>query len=164
MADNKKKSKTALYNEVSENVTKLLEANEVDSDIIAEVQKAIDASLKPGQFGAVRVNLDEITKKDSDGNITEIKCSLSGAWLPADTEYFYEDLSGKSKLVNADGVALKRWSKQAEAIKKKFAKEQAKKSQEISAKVLKKEISIDEGNALFAELAEEKPDYSVVRA
>lgn len=157
------KSKKELYAEVSENVTKLLKANDVDSDIIAEVQKAIDASLKPGVFGARTVNIDDVVKKDGSGNITEILCNVSNVWLPASTEYFYEDLSGKSKIV-VDGVALKRLSRQAEAIRKKFIAAQAKKSQEITAKVLNEEISNAEGKQLLAEVAAAKPNFSEVRA
>lgn len=156
------KSKKELYAEVSDNITKLLEANEVDSDIIAEVQKAIDASLKPGVFGARSVNIDDVVKKDSDGNITEILCNVSNVWLPASVEYFYEDLSGKSKIV-VDGVALKRLSRQAEGIRKKFISQQAKASQAITTKVLNGEISAEEGKRLLAELPE-KPDFSEVRA
>lgn len=156
------KSKKELYAEVSGNITKLLEANEVDSDIIAEVQKAIDASLKPGVFGARSVNIDDVVKKDSDGNITEILCNVSNVWLPASVEYFYEDLSGKSKIV-VDGVALKRLSRQAEGIRKKFISQQAKASQAITTKVLNGEISAEEGKRLLAELPE-KPDFSEVRA
>lgn len=156
------KSKKELYAEVSGNITKLLEANEVDSDIIAEVQKAIDASLKPGVFGARSVNIDDVVKKDSNGNITEILCNVSNVWLPASVEYFYEDLSGKSKIV-VDGVALKRLSRQAEGIRKKFISQQAKASQAITTKVLNGEISAEEGKRLLAELPE-KPDFSEVRA
>lgn len=157
------KSKKELYAEVSGNITKLLQANGVSDAIVAEVQKAIDASLKPGKFGATSVNLDEVTKKDSDGNITEILCNVSGVWLPASVEYFYEDLSGKSKIV-VDGVALKRLSRQAEAVRKKFIAAQAKESQKITAQVLNEEISNAEGKQLLAELAAQKPDFSEVRA
>lgn len=158
------KSKKELYAEVNNSVIGLLTANKVDEDIIAEVQKAIDASLKPGQFGATSVDLDSITKKNSDGELEEIKCSLSGAWLPATTEYFYEDLSGKSKLVTADGIHLKRWSRQAEGIKKKFQTAQAKISQSITTRVLNGEISPEQGKIELQELSTEKPDYSEVRA
>lgn len=156
------KKKSELYAEVSANVTKLLEANEVDADIIAEVQKAIDASLKPGVFGARSVNIEDVVKRDSDGEITEILCNVSGVWLPASVEYFYEDLSGKSKIV-VDGVALKRLSRQAEGVRKKFIAQQAKASQAITTKVLNGEISAEEGKRQLAELPE-KPDFSAVRA
>ena len=156
------KKKSELYAEVSANVTKLLVANEVDADIIAEVQKAIDASLKPGVFGARSVNIEDVVKRDSDGEITEILCNVSGVWLPASVEYFYEDLSGKSKIV-VDGVALKRLSRQAEGVRKKFIAQQAKASQAITTKVLNGEISAEEGKRQLAELPE-KPDFSAVRA
>lgn len=156
------KKKSELYAEVSNSVTKLLEANGVSDAIIAEVQKAIDASLKPGVFGARSVNIEDVVKRDSDGEITEILCNVSGVWLPASVEYFYEDLSGKSKIV-VDGVALKRLSRQAEGVRKKFIAQQAKDSQAITTKVLNGEISAEEGKRLLAELPE-KPDFSGVRA
>lgn len=156
------KKKSELYAEVSNSVTKLLSANEVSEAIIAEVQKAIDASLKPGVFGARSVNIEDVVKRDSDGEITEILCNVSGVWLPASVEYFYEDLSGKSKIV-VDGVALKRLSRQAEGVRKKFIAQQAKASQAITTKVLNGEISAEEGKRQLAELPE-KPDFSEVRA
>lgn len=156
------KKKSELYAEVSGSVTKLLSANDVSEAIIAEVQKAIDASLKPGVFGARSVNIEDVVKRDSDGEITEILCNVSGVWLPASVEYFYEDLSGKSKIV-VDGVALKRLSRQAEGVRKKFIAQQAKASQAITTKVLNGEISAEEGKRQLAELPE-KPDFSEVRA
>lgn len=156
------KKKSELYAEVSDSVTKLLSANGVDEAIIAEVQKAIDASLKPGVFGARSVNIEDVVKRDSGGEITEILCNVSNVWLPASVEYFYEDLSGKSKIV-VDGVALKRLSRQAEGIRKKFISQQVKASQAITTKVLNGEISAEEGKRLLAELPE-KPDFSEVRA
>lgn len=156
------KKKSELYAEVSDSVTKLLSANGVSEAIIAEVQKAIDASLKPGVFGARSVNIEDVVKRDSDGEITEILCNVSGVWLPASVEYFYEDLSGKSKIV-VDGVALKRLSRQAEGVRKKFIAQQAKASQAITTKVLNGEISAEEGKRQLAELPE-KPDFSEVRA
>lgn len=156
------KKKSELYAEVSNSVTKLLEANGVQEAIIAEVQKAIDASLKPGVFGSRSVNIEDVVKRDGNGEITEILCNVSGVWLPASAEYFYEDLSGKSKIV-VDGVALKRLSRQAEGVRKKFIAQVNKQSQIISSKVLNGEISPEEGKRLLAELPE-KPDFSEVRA
>mgnify|MGYP006896539777 FL=1 len=157
------KSKSELYKEVSENLKKLLTANKVSDAIIAEVQKAIDASLKPGTFGGNSVDLSKVTKKDGSGKITEIQCNVSGKWLPASVDYFYEDLSGKSKIV-VDGVALKRLSRQAEGIRKKFIAAQAKESQKITTQIIDGEISREEGKALLEQLATKQPDFSSVRA
>ena len=157
------KSKKELYAEVSNNVIGLLKANKVNDKLLEEVQKAIDASLKPGVFGANAVDINTVTKKDGSGKIVEIQCNVSGKWLPASVDYFYEDLSGKSKIV-VDGVALKRLSRQAEAIRKKFIAAQAKESQKITAQVLNEEISNAEGKQLLADLAAQKPDFSEVRA
>ena len=157
------KSKKELYAEVSNNVIGLLKANKVNDKLLEEVQKAIDASLKPGVFGANAVDINTVTKKDDSGKIVEIQCNVSGKWLPASVDYFYEDLSGKSKIV-VDGVALKRLSRQAEAIRKKFIAAQAKESQKITAQVLNEEISNAEGKQLLADLAAQKPDFSEVRA
>lgn len=157
------KSKKELYAEVSENLNKLLTANGVQQALIDEVQKVVDLSLKPGTFGGNTVDLDKVTKKDSDGNIIEILCNVSGKWLPASVEYFYEDLSGKSKIV-VDGVALKRLSRQAEGIRKKFIASQTKESQAITNKVINGELDREEAKELLAELASRQPDFSEVRA
>jgi len=157
------KSKKELYAEVSNNVIGLLKANKVNDKLLEEVQKAIDASLKPGVFGANAVDINTVTKKDGSGKIVEIQCNVSGKWLPASVDYFYEDLSGKSKIV-VDGVALKRLSRQAEGIRKKFIAAQAKESQKITTQIIDGEISREEGKALLEQLATKQPDFSSIRA
>ena len=157
------KSKSELYKEVSENLKKLLTANKVSDAIIAEVQKAIDASLKPGTFGGNSVDLSKVTKKDGSGKITEIQCNVSGKWLPASVDYFYEDLSGKSKIV-VDGVALKRLSRQAEAVRKKFQQNQIKEEQKVTQEAIDGKIDAPTLAKKIRAIREAKPDFSSVRA
>jgi len=157
------KSKKELYAEVSNNVIGLLKANKVNDKLLEEVQKAIDASLKPGVFGANAVDINTVTKKDGSGKIVEIQCNVSGKWLPASVDYFYEDLSGKSKIV-VDGVALKRLSRQAEAVRKKFQQNQIKEEQKVTQEAIDGKIDAPTLAKKIRAIREAKPDFSSVRA
>ena len=66
------------------------------------------------------INLDEVRKVDAQGNVTELKCSVSGVWLPATEEYFYVDKKNGKNSKNFNG--LLRRSRQAERIYKAYIK------------------------------------------
>ena len=87
---------------------------EVEEALVKELTEL----LEPGK-GGQRVNIDEITRKDGD-DITHIKCRYSGAWLPANSEYFPKD--SNSKIVGTDGVALYTVSKAALKIRQETQK------------------------------------------
>lgn len=143
-------SKTELYNACSEELRKL----GVEDKVIEVVNKY----YKPKSGRAV--DIESVVKRDAQGNITHLQCSVSGKFLPADTDYFYEDKSGKG--IEVDGVFLKRLSKQAEGVRKKHIAAQRKVIDELTNKMLNKEISVDEGNKLIAEAKALKPDFSKI--
>lgn len=113
--------------------------------------------LAPKSAG-LSVNVDEVTKKDASGKITHIMCALSGKFLPATKEFFYEDIHGKG----IAGTGLKRLSRQAEAIRKQHAKLTLVSERAITADIVDKKLTPDQGKAKLAELKASKPDYSAV--
>ena len=116
----------------------------------------ITVLLAPKKGGA-SINLDEVTKKDANGKIVEILCSVSNKWLPATPEFFYTE-KDSSKGING----LKRISKQGESIRKAFNKQRAASEKAIMTDVIEGHMSPEEGKAKLAKLKQAKPDYSSV--
>lgn len=117
--------------------------------------EALTALLKPKTAG-VSVNLDEVTRKNEAGEIVEIQCSVSGVFLPATVEYFYEDKTGKG--ING----LKRLSRQAESIRKTHIRTVQASERAIVADILDSVISNEDGKAKIEELRASQPDFSTV--
>jgi hypothetical protein len=120
-----------------------------------ELTKAIEDLLAPKAGGAT-VNIDEVTKKDSAGKITDILCSVSGKFLPATKDFFYEDKDGKG--ING----LKRLSRQAESIRKSYTKVTSASEKAIMTDVIEGTLKPEEAKAKLAKIQANKPDYSTV--
>jgi hypothetical protein len=118
--------------------------------------EALTEILEPKGGGPV-MDIDAVTKKDDQGNIVEIQCSLSGVFLPATEEYFYADKSGKSKL-----NGLKRNSRQADKIKKAHEKSVATSEKAIMEDMLSGSLSPEEATKKVTKLRAGTPDYSTV--
>jgi len=114
--------------------------------------------LTPKKGGTV-LDLSEITKTNENGAVTEIKCSISGAWLPANVENFYNEKD--SKIVDVDGNTLSRHSRAAYKIKSDFLKTIKASKDAITKDVMDEVITPAEGKAQVAALPTE-PDYSVI--
>jgi len=108
--------------------------------------------LAPKSGGAT-VNVDEVF----DGE--NLQCAVSGEWLPATEEYFYEDKGGKSPF-----NGLRRLSRQAESIRKTHAKKIKASENAIMNDVLDGEMTPEDGKVQVAALKTEVPDYSAVAA
>ena len=152
-------TKKELFENVTSAVTKLCEEANVSKKVQAGLTAIFEEHLAP-KSGGQSVNLDEVTRKDADGNITEILCSVSDVWLPATEEFFYLDKSGKG----ITDAGLKRVSKQGEATRKRFLKEQNASEKAIVADFMSGAITPDESKKLLEELKTKKPDYSGVTA
>lgn len=114
--------------------------------------------LEPKKGGNA-VDINEIAKLNETGQVLEIKCSLSGVWLPATTENFYNEKD--SKLVNVDGIGLSRHSREGYKVKSDFAKTIKASKDAITADVMNEVITPAEGKERMAALPTE-PDYSMV--
>ena len=121
----------------------------------APLVEALTEILKPKTAGA-SINLDEVTRKDDNGNVTHIMCALSGKFLPATAEFFYEDKDGKG--INS----LKRLSRQGEAIRKSHARNISISEKAIVSDILDGIITNEDGKAKIEALRVSKPDYSTV--
>ncbi len=121
--------------------------------------KQLTELLEPKK-GGMTVDIESIVKRDDAGTVTEIQCTLSGVWLPADLLNFGRDKN--SKIIVGD-VAMDRVSKQAYKIKHAATKAFSASKASITNDVLDEVITAAEGKALLAELSAE-PDYSGVEA
>ena len=108
--------------------------------------------LAPKSGGAT-VNVADVYNED-EGTLL---CSVSGVWLPATAEYFYEDKSEKSPF-----NGLRRLSRQAESIRKQHTKQIKASEAAIMNDVLDGELDATEAKEQIAELKASKPDFSSV--
>lgn len=143
-------TKKELFNRAIE----ICEANEASEALVAGLTEL----LKP-KTGGQTINIEEIVNRDEEGNIVELKCRLSGVFLPANLEYFTPDKN--SKIVNAEGEALYTISRQAQKIKSDANKTLRASKDAITNDVLNGVISPEDARAQLDELSAE-PDYSSV--
>ena len=152
-------TKSELYANVTEAVTA-----HFDGEMPKGLDAVLSAHLAPKVGGGSAVNLDEVTRKDEDGVITEILCSTSGAWLPANADTFYEDKSETPRIVGMDGKGLKRQSKAAEKLAKEFNKAKRATVAALTDDILDSD-DLSEINELKEQLRaakDGKPDFSEV--
>lgn len=148
-------TKKELFENVSKEIGEACTEFNVPEDVTEELLNIVAKHLKPRQGGAT-INVDEVTQKDKKGNIISLQCSVSGVFLPATKEYFYEDKTGRGV------VGLRRLSRKAESIRKAHLKAIAAKEKAIMDDVLSGAVTADKANDLIAEIKKEKPDYSAV--
>jgi hypothetical protein len=129
-----------------------------NNDASTELTAALTKLLEP-KTGGLKVDISEVTRVDEDGAVTEIQCSLSGVWLPADTIHFFGDKN--SKVINAEGEGLYRVSKQADKLKKEASKVYAASKEAITNDVMDGNLTPEDGKAQLAELSKDA-DYSSV--
>lgn len=144
----------ATKKQIWEEVQNVCTEGKVSDKVINKLEKI----LAPGK-GGQRVDVDAITRKDENGNVTHLQCRLSGVWLPANLEYFTKDTN--SKIIGTDGAQLYTISRQAQKIKKDTAKIYAASKEAITNDLLDGNITPDEAKAKLHELNTE-PDYSTV--
>lgn len=148
-------SKKELFESVVAAVSNFCANNNVKGDVKDGLIAIINDTLAP-KAGGVSVDLESVVKRDIDGNITHILCSVSNKFLPATADFFYEDKEGKG--ING----LKRLSRQAEGVRKRFIKELAATERAIMQDVLGGVMSPEAGKAKLDEARAAKPDYAVV--
>lgn len=132
----------------------LCKEHKVNEKFSAALMALLTLNLEPKNGGA-SVNIEDVTKS-VEGKITEIQCSVSGVFLPATKEYFYEDKNGKG--ING----LKRLSRQAESARKTFIKTQSASKNAIMSDVLDGKLKAEVAKDKLTKLAALKPDFSKV--
>ena len=117
--------------------------------------KALDDLLRPGKGGA-SINVDEVyVPKAKDGK-SYLLCAVSGVWLEATKENFYEDASENNKF-----GGLKRLSRKAEAARKKATSVKNATEKAVMTDLLAKKITSDEGNKILSGI--KGPDFSEIK-
>lgn len=148
-------TKKEIFESTTSEVQTLCEQSGTPKKFNVALMEILANHLEP-KAGGASVNIEDVTKTDADGNITEIQCSVSGVFLPATVEYFYEDKAGKG--ING----LKRLSRQAESVRKQYIKTLAATEKAIMADVLDGAMTPEEGKAKLVDAKAIKPDYSTV--
>ena len=115
----------------------------------------LDELLKPGKGGATVNVADVFVPKAQDGK-AYLLCSVSGLWLEATVDNFYEDASENNKL-----GGLKRLSRAAEAARKKAINAKKATEKAVMQDLLAKKISAEEGSKIIAGVA--GPDFSGIK-
>ena len=161
-------TKKELHLTVVGSVLTFLEDNKVDGKVGTGIKDILDTHLAP-KNGGKTVDLSTVVRKDEDGQIVELQCPLSNVWLPADINHFYEDKSTNPAIVGFGGVGLKRLSRQAEAVAKKFKTTQKASIAAITEDIIALDMTAEnapKAKALKSTLEKEKakkPDFSSVK-
>jgi len=150
-------SKKEVFETVSKAVVDLCATHKTPEKFNKALGDILTANLAP-KSGGMSVNLDEVTKTEN-GKVTQILCSVSGKWLPATKEYFYEE-KAEGKGING----LKRLSRQAESIRKQHIKTISATEKAIMADVLDGKLTPEAGKAQLEKVKAKAPDYSSVKA
>jgi hypothetical protein len=118
---------------------------------------AITAILEPKKGGQV-VDIESMVKRNGEGKIVQIKCKLSGKFLPADPANFFTDKNSK-----LDG--LYPVSKMADKLRKAAVAAFKASKEAITMDVLDGKIAPAAGKAKLAELQKSvnNVDYSTVK-
>lgn len=143
--------------EVFERVQAICAAHNLPAEVVAQLNELLEPKNAGRSF-----NWDDIVRKDENGNVVEMQCSLSGVWLPADSLHFYASRDGKG-VVGTDGVLLQKVSKQGENARKAYQKAYNASKNALMDDVLNGVISNEEAKAKLEELNASGPDYSVVK-
>lgn len=132
-------------------VAGILAANGVSED--SKVYKELIEALEPKKGGA-SVNTDDVFVAQASDGKAYLLCSVSGLWLEATVENFYEDLGNENNKFGG----LKRLSRAAEAARKKAITAKKATEKSVMEDLLAGNISAEEGKAIIAAVA--GPDYS----
>ena len=133
-------------------VSALCVAEDVTEEFEGKLMAVLNENLAPKSGGATVVLEDVYNAEDET-----ILCSVSGVWLPATVEYFYEE-KAEGKGING----LKRLSRQAESIRKTAIKVLNTTEKAIMADVLGGDMSPEDGQEKLTAAKAVKPDYSGV--
>ena len=155
----KKPSKGELFAAVNAELKVAYESKKVSKEAQELINGIVAKYMEPKASGFGKsANLDEITKRDANGKITEILCSISGKWLPATDEFFYKEMKG----AGIGNTGFRRGSKPGEATLKAFKRDIAKKQQELITKAANELISQSELTTQLKKLNDAKVDFSGV--
>ena len=141
----------ATKQEIFNQVLELCETHKASKNLVA----ALTELLEPKKGGA-SINVEDVfVAKAADGK-AYLQCSVSGKWLEATVDNFYEDLGNESNKFNG----LKRLSRAAEAARKKATATRKATEKAVMTDLLAGVISKEQAQATLDAVA--GPDYSSV--
>ena len=153
MAENKRLSKTKVWENISEEVAKLLEESKVSKKFSAELMHILETNLKPKSGGG---SSEHPPKLDEDGNIVEAYCRYHQRYYPVDKMVMSNDKSkGYSK------AAIAKWNRAQREVKAMEAKaiEAMNKGNFKEAQALSKEATELKANSLKPEFYDPEQDW-----
>ena len=141
----------ATKQEIFNQVLELCETHKASKNLVA----ALTELLEPKKGGA-SINVEDVfVAKAADGK-AYLQCSVSGKWMEATADNFYEDLGNESNKFNG----LKRLSRAAEAARKKASATKKATEKAVMTDLLAGVISKEQAQATLDAVA--GPDYSSV--
>ncbi|MDX9738871.1 MAG: hypothetical protein RBT33_00945 [Candidatus Dojkabacteria bacterium] len=149
--------KKEVYTNVLGEVNALFDKHNVKEAVRVGILEIIERNVAPKAAGAA-VDLETVVKRDEAGNITHIKCQVSGVFLPAEEKYFYTEKNG----TGVGGTGFRRLSRLGEKARKDFDKAQREGHKQITFELLEGTLSPEEGKKRVEELTSRKPDFSTV--
>lgn len=120
-----------------------------------ELVSALDELTRPGK-GGMSVNIDEVFVGKAQDGKAYLQCSVSGLWMEATKENFYEDASENNKF-----GGLKRLSRAAEGARKKSINAKKATEKAVMQDLLAKKITAEQGNEIIAKVT--APDFSGIK-
>ncbi|MGE4420552.1 MAG: hypothetical protein AB7D38_12095 [Sulfurimonas sp.] len=155
-------TKKELYAKLVDETNKLCDELQLKDKVRLGFLAILDEHVAPKAAG-MPIDIDSVTLKDEAGKITHIKCQLSGAYLPATTDFFYEEKSGNG-IEGLDGKKLRRLSKQAEKARKDFEKKVKATDKALKEDLFEGRITAAEYKEKFEMVTKAGADYSTVSA
>lgn len=138
---------------ILEDVVGILTANGVAES--TKLYKELVEVLEPKKGGA-SVNVEDVFVANAKDGKAYLLCSVSGLWLEATVDNFYEDLGNENNKFGG----LKRLSRAAEAARKKAAGAKKATEKAVMDDLLAGNVTADVAKEIIANVA--GPDYSTI--
>lgn len=135
--------------EIFERASELCVEHKANKNLVS----ALTELLEPKKGGAT-VNVEDVYTEVK--GVKYLQCSVSGKWLEATIENFYEDLGNENNKFGG----LKRLSRAAEAARKKATASKKATEKAVMEDLLAGAITADKGQEILAAVA--GPDFSEV--
>jgi hypothetical protein len=132
-------------------VLEICEKHNASKNLIAELTLA----LEPKKGGA-SLNIDDVFVANAKDGKAYLLCSVSGLWMEATADNFYEDLVNENNKFGG----LKRLSRAAEAARKKAIQVKKATEKSVMEDLLAGNITAEAGKEIIAAVA--GPDYSSI--
>lgn len=149
-------TKAELYKTLVTEVGTVLAEAKVNEEVVTRVNGILSTYVEPKKGGAA-FDLDKVTRKDKEGNITHILDVSGVAFLPATLDNFYEAKNGG---IQVGEKSLKRQSRLGEKLRKEQEKTTKASEKAIMQDVLDGKMRPEVAKKKIEELKAKTIDYS----